>query len=53
VHSFEYTPFIVEVCTLTIGADGKGVVIVENKRYPMQFPEKVVRNMLNDFQRLF
>ncbi|MDR3217602.1 MAG: hypothetical protein LBU22_01250 [Dysgonamonadaceae bacterium] len=41
----EYTPFIVEVGALTVGTDGNGVVIVENKRYPMQFSEKAVKQI--------
>jgi hypothetical protein len=44
-RSLEYTPFIVEVGALTVGTDDKGVVIVENKRYPMQFSEKAVKQI--------
>jgi HJR/Mrr/RecB family endonuclease len=47
IRSLEYTPFIVEVGALTVGTDDKGVVIVENKRYPMQFSEKAVKEILS------
>ncbi|MDR3236567.1 MAG: hypothetical protein LBT48_07605 [Prevotellaceae bacterium] len=45
IRSLEYTPFIVEVGALTVGTDDKGVVIVENKRFPMQFSEKAVKEI--------
>jgi hypothetical protein len=45
VPALEYTPFIVEVGALTVGADDKGVVITENKRYPTQFSEKAVKEI--------
>ena len=45
VRSLEYTPFIVEVGALTVGTDEKGIVIVENKRYPMQFSEKAIKEI--------
>ncbi|MDR1552873.1 MAG: hypothetical protein LBS69_05360 [Prevotellaceae bacterium] len=45
VRTLEYTPFIVEVGALTVGTDDKGVVITENKRFPMQFAEKAVKEI--------
>jgi hypothetical protein len=45
VRALEYTPFIVEVGALTVGTDNKGVVITENKRFPMQFSEKAVKEI--------
>jgi HJR/Mrr/RecB family endonuclease len=45
IRTLEYTPFIVEVGALTVGTDDKGLVIVENKRYPMQFSEKAVKEI--------
>jgi hypothetical protein len=45
VGALEYTPFIVEVGALTVGTDNKGIVITENKRYPMQFSEKAVKEI--------
>ncbi|MDR1681596.1 MAG: hypothetical protein LBS12_07445 [Prevotellaceae bacterium] len=45
VRALEYTPFIVEVGALTVGTDDKGVVIAENKRFPMQFSEKAVKEI--------
>lgn len=46
IRSLEYTPFIIEVGALTVGTDDKGVVIVENKIFPMQFSEKAVKEIL-------
>jgi HJR/Mrr/RecB family endonuclease len=45
VRTLEYTPFIVEVGALTVSTDDNGVIIVENKRYPMQFSEKAVKEI--------
>jgi hypothetical protein len=45
IRSLEYTPFIVEVGALTVGTDDKGVIITENKRFPMQFSEKAVKEI--------
>ena len=45
IRSIEYTPFIVEVGALTVGTNDNGVVIVENKRFPMQFSEKAVKEI--------
>jgi hypothetical protein len=45
IHSLEYTPFIVEVGALTVGTDENGVVILQNKRFPMQFSEKAVKEI--------
>jgi hypothetical protein len=45
VRALEYTPFIVEVGALTVGTDDNGVVVVENKRFPMQFSEKAVKEI--------
>jgi hypothetical protein len=45
IRSLEYTPFIVEVGALTVGTDDKGVVIVENKNFPMQFSGKAVKEI--------
>jgi hypothetical protein len=45
VRALEYMPFIVEVGALTVGTDDKGIVITENKRYPMQFSEKAVKEI--------
>lgn len=45
IRSLEYTSFIVEVGALTVGTDDKGIVITENKRYPMQFSEKAVKEI--------
>jgi hypothetical protein len=41
----EYTPFIVEVGALTVGTDENGVVIVENRKFPMQFSENAVKTI--------
>jgi len=45
VRALEYTPFIVEIGALTVGTDDKGVIIIENKRFPMQFSEKAVKEI--------
>ena len=45
VRTLEYTPFIVEVGALTVGSDDNGVIITENKRFPMQFSEKAVKEI--------
>jgi hypothetical protein len=45
IRSLEYTPFIVEVGALTVGTDENGVVITENKCFPMQFSEKAVKEI--------
>jgi hypothetical protein len=45
IRSLEYTPFIVEVGALTVGTDENGVVITENKRFPMQFSEKAIKEI--------
>jgi hypothetical protein len=45
IRSLEYTPFIVEVGALTVGTDDNGVVIVENKNFPVQFSEKAVKEI--------
>lgn len=47
VKSLEYTPYIVEVGALTVGTDDNGVIITENKRYPMQFSKKAVDKILS------
>jgi len=41
----EYTPFIVEVGALTVGTDESGVVVVENRKFPMQFSENAVKKI--------
>lgn len=45
IRSLEYTPFIVEVGALTVGTDENGVVITENKCFPMQFSESAVKTI--------
>jgi hypothetical protein len=45
IRSLEYAPFIVEVGALTVGTDESGVVIVENKNFPMQFSEDAVKKI--------
>ncbi|GHT39866.1 hypothetical protein AGMMS49965_07150 [Bacteroidia bacterium] len=47
IRSLEYTPFIVEVGALTVGTDENGVVILQNKNFPMQFSEKAVKEILS------
>jgi hypothetical protein len=46
VRSIEHMPFfIVKVGALIIRTDNNGVVIVESKRYPMQFSEKAIKEI--------
>ncbi|OAV67040.1 hypothetical protein Barb6_02438 [Bacteroidales bacterium Barb6] len=47
IRSLEYTPFIVEVGALTVGTDKDGVVIVQNKNFPMQFSENAVKTIFS------
>ena len=41
----EYTPFIVQVGALTVGTDESGVVIIENRKFPMQFSKNAVKTI--------
>ena len=43
----ENTPYIVEVGALTVGTTDTGVVIVENRNFPMQFSESAVNSILS------
>jgi hypothetical protein len=56
-QAFEYTneidiiqiencQFIVEVGALTVGTDNKGVVLPQNVRFPMQFTQNAVNDIL-------
>lgn len=43
----EKTPFIVQVGALTVTIDSDGVVKTQNVRYPTQFTQKAVNEILN------
>ena len=43
----ENTPYIVEVGALTVGTTDAGVVIVENRDFPMQFSKSAVNSILS------
>ena len=45
-ETLENAQFIVEVGALTVGTDGSGVVIVENKNFPTQFTKSAVDKII-------
>jgi hypothetical protein len=46
INIIEKCQFIVEVGALTVGTDNKGVVLPQNVRFPMQFTQKAVDDIL-------